>query len=242
MYQISQRIILLAVLALLFPGCATLENMGIEDILSDQTDGPLDEATVIAGLKEALKVGSANASGQTSAVDGFLGNELIRIGMPDQLDTAALTLQTLGLGFYVEELETAMNRAAEEASAEAKDVFWGAITSMTIADAFAILNGHETAATEYFHDRTQVQLRQRFQPIVERTTESVGLGRIYGQLTDRYDQIPLVSKPELVDLDVYVTEKALDGLFVVLAQEEQAIRQDPAARTTELLRRVFGNR
>lgn len=218
-------------------GCATLKDMDLEKIMQS---GALDENTVVAGLKEALRVGSTNATDQLSAENGFLGNDLLRIPLPGQLDPVASTMRSIGLGSYADELEVAMNRAAEEASGEVVDVFWGAIASMTIADAFGILEGGDNAATDYFRSRTEAQLRARFEPIVADKTESVGLGRLYGDLRSRYEQIPLVKKPKLTDLDAYVTDEALDGLFQVLAQEEQAIRQDPAARTNELLRKVFG--
>jgi hypothetical protein len=229
-----------ALAALMALGCASLQNTDLEGILGGDQGGELDETTVLAGLKEALRVGSDNTVAATSTVDGFLGNALIRIAMPEQLDGAASTLRSVGLGRYVDELETAMNRAAEQAAGEARGIFWNAITAMTIGDAFAILNGHDTAATEYFRARTETELRARFAPIVSEKTDAVGLGRLYGQLTDAYATLPLTSKPELVDLDAYVTDEALDGLFTVLAREEQAIRRDPAARTTALLRRVFG--
>lgn len=234
------RPLLAAIAVLALSGCATLKNVDVNDVLGT-AGGELDEATVVAGLKQALEVGSGNAVGTTSTVDGFLGNQLIRIAMPDQLQGAASTLRTVGLGAYVDELEVAMNRAAEQAAGEAREIFWDAITAMTIADAFAILRGPDTAATDYFRDRTEDQLRARFAPIVAEKTESVGLGQLYGQLADRYEALPLTGKPELVDLDAYVTERALDGLFTVLAEEEQAIRNDPLARTTDLLRRVFGS-
>lgn len=220
-------------LAALLAGCATLEQMGTGG-------GPLDEGTVVAGLKEALRVGSQRTTARTAAVDGFLGNDLIRIPLPRQLESAAATLRSVGLGSHVTELETAMNRAAEAAAGEAGPVLRDAITAMTIGDAFAILEGHETAATDYFRARTEDRLRSRFRPIVAAKTAEVGLGRIYDDLADRYDRIPLMGKPELVDLDAYVTDEALDGLFTVLGQEERTIREDPVARTTELLRRVFG--
>lgn len=221
-------------------GCASLQDADLSSILGAGTGGALDEATVLAGLKEALKVGSSNAAVSTSSVDGFLGNALIRIAVPGQLDSAASTLRSVGLGSYVDELEVAMNRAAEQASGEARTIFWDAVTSLTIGDAFGILNGHDTAATDYFRGRTETELRARFTPIVSEKTASVGLGRLYGQLADTYSGLPLTGKPEMVDLDAYVTEEALDGLFTVLAQEEQAIRNDPGAQTTDLLRRVFG--
>lgn len=231
---------ILAVLVLT-TGCATIQNTDFESIVGGTAGGELDEATVLAGLKDALKVGSQNAVTSTSTVDGFLGNAMIRIALPDQLDGPASTLRSVGLGSYVDELEVAMNRAAEQAAGEARSIFWDAITSMTINDAFAILRGNDTAATDYFRSHTEDQLRARFLPIVREKTASVGLGRLYGQLADTYEALPLTGKPELVDLDAYVTDQALDGLFTVLAEEEQAIRHDPAARTNDLLRKVFGS-
>ena len=111
---------------------------------------------------------------------------------------------------------------------------------MTIADAFGILNGHETAATEYFQERTRATLEARYQPIVQQKMQEVGLARLYQDMLDVYNTLPLVGQPELAPLDRYVTDQALSGLFTVLADEERKIREDPAARTTELLRRVFG--
>jgi hypothetical protein len=133
-----------------------------------------------------------------------------------------------------------MNRAAERASGEAIDVFWSAITEMSISDAFAILNGGETAATDYFRRTTTTSLAARFQPIVTAAMEEVGVYNIYNDLVATYNQLP-IDKPEAVDIDDYVTSRTIDGIFSVLEGEEKRIREDPAARTTELLRRVFGN-
>ncbi len=221
-------------------GCASLQE-SVGDILDTGSgDGELDESLVIDGIREALRVGTQNTVNSTSRLDGYLGNELIRIAMPEQLESMASTLRTVGLGAYVDELETGMNRAAELAAAEARDIFWNAIRDMTIADAFAILNGDDTAATEYFRRQTGDDLRERFHPIIEQKIEEIGLSRMYGRAADAYNSISFAGAPELVDLDEYVTDRALGGLFVVLAQEEQKIREDPAARTTELLRKVFG--
>ena len=233
-------LLLSAVVILASSGCATLqENMG--DIMYPGTgDDELDESVVIAGIREALKIGTQNTVNSTSRVDGYLGNELIRIVMPDQLESMVSTLRTVGLGAYVNDLETGMNRAAELAAAEARDIFWNAIKEMTVADAFGILKGDDTAATEYFRGQTGAALRERFHPIIERKMEEIGLSRMYGQAADAYNSISFTGAPELVDLDEYVTYKALDGLFTVLAQEEKKIREDPAARTTELLKKVFG--
>ena len=223
----------------LLAGCATLKDAHLEDILNTG-DGPLDEATVTAGLKEALRVGTERTTLSVGGVDGYLANALIRIAIPDDLRQVTDRMRQVGLGAYVDELEVGMNRAAEAAAGEARDVFWSAITSMTIADAFGILNGDDTAATEYFRERTAATLEARYRPIVRRKMETVGLARLYEDLLAAYDTIPLTSKPELEPLDRYVTDRALDGLFSVLATEERKIREDPAARTSELLRRVFG--
>lgn len=228
-------------LALLLSGCAAMQDGTLSGILESlDNTGALDEQTVVAGLKEALRVGTDRTVSTTSAKGGYLGNALIRIALPEQLDSAASTLRNAGLGSYVDELELGMNRAAELAAAEAADVFWTAITQMSVADAFSILNGHDTAATDYFHARTNTTLQQRFQPIVAGAMSEVGVANLYSRTLDIYNRIPLVEKPQVVDLEDYVTDRALFGLFTVLGQEEQKIRSDPVARTTDLLRRVFG--
>lgn len=231
------RIMMPVVVALALPGCLS-ESLGK---LINEGDGPLDEATVTAGLKEALRIGSERAVDTTSRVDGFWGNALIRIAMPEEFENAAHTLRRIGLGAQVDEFELKMNRAAELAAGEAKSVLWNAITNMTIGDAFGILGGGDTAATDYFRDKTSDRLHERFRPIVEGTMSEAGLYRIYNDLLDQYDALPLVSRPSF-DLDGYITERTLSGLFTILAREEARIREDPAARTTELLRRVFENR
>jgi len=223
-------------------GCATLqESMG--GILggSSSSSGSLDEPTVIAGIREALRVGTQNTVLSTSKVDGYLGNALIRIALPEQMTSVASALRTMGLGSQVDDLEVGMNRAAELAAAEAREIFWNAIAGMTVSDAFGILRGGNTAATDYFHERTSAALRTRFQPIVQQKIEEVGLSRIYSKVADTYNNLPLTGTQKMVDLNEYVTDKALGGLFTVLATEEQKIRQDPVARTTELLRKVFGS-
>jgi hypothetical protein len=202
-------------------------------------DAPLDESTVAAGLREALRVGTERAVALTSQTDGFWGNPSLRIPLPSALEPMADALRALGLGGQVDELELAMNRAAERASSQAIDVFWAAIAQMTLRDAFDILNGDDTAATEYFRARTSDTLSARFRPLVDERMQQVGVYRIYEPLQSRYAALPFVTKPAL-ELDAYVTDRALDGLFGMLAQEERRIREDPAARSSELLRRVFG--
>lgn len=225
-----------AVAALLVTGCISTGT--IDKMLGD--DGALDESTVAAGLKEALRIGTERATVSTSTLDGFYQNPLIRIALPEQYDGVAKTLRNFGMGSYVDDFERSMNRAAERASGEAVDVFWSAITQMSISDAFGILNGGETAATDYFRRTTTASLTARFQPIVVENMEKVGVYNIYNELVAKYNQLP-IDKPEAVDIDDYVTTRTVDGIFSVLEGEERRIREDPAARTTELLRKVFGN-
>jgi hypothetical protein len=222
-------------------GCAGVDSGALDAVLRAGRDAPLDAKTVAAGLREALRVGTDRTVASTSKIDGFLGNALIRIVMPEQFEPAAKTLRSLGLGKQVDEFEVGMNRAAERAAGEAREVFWNAVSQMTIEDAFGILNGGDNAATNYFRSRTEEVLRGRFKPIVMGKMSEVGLYRVYNGLTDYYNKLPMVTSPAL-DLDEYVTGHALNGLFTVLGQEEKQIRTDPLARTTELLRRVFGSR
>lgn len=235
-----ERLIQIIVL-LLVSGCAGFSSDSLDAIIRSGGEGPLDENTVAAGLREALRVGTQRSVETTSRLDGFLGNALIRIVVPEQFQKAANTLRDLGFGKKVDEFEVAMNRAAERAAGEATGVFWDAITGITIADAWAILNGGETAATEYFRANTEQTLRGKFKPVVQDKMSQVGLYTIYNELSDYYNKLPFVTKPAL-DLDEYVTERALDGLFTILGQEEKRIREDPLARTTRLLERVFGRK
>jgi hypothetical protein len=211
-------------------------SSAVGDLLASARSG---DSSAAAGLKEALEVGTRNAVERTSSADGYLGNPLIRIALPDSLQTMAKGLRAVGLGAQVDELEVGMNRAAERASGEAVDVFWQGIRKMTFSDAMGILNGGETAATEYFDRTTRDALRARFEPIVASKMNEVGLVRTYDDLAARYAALPFTEKPSL-DLRGYVTGKALDGLFTVLGEEERKIRTDPAARVTPLLKQVFG--
>lgn len=225
----------------LLAGCASVQDGTLSGILESlDNPGALDESTVAAGLKEALEVGTRRAVTTVSKPDGYLGDPLLRIALPDPLLGMASTLRDVGLGAQVDELEEGMNRAAERAAGEAVDVFRGAIRQMTVADAFSILNGPEDAATEYFRGRTSTTLQTRFEPIVSGAMDEVGVARVYADALELYDRIPLGEKPQPVNLQDYVTARALDGLFTTLAREEAKIRRDPLARTTDLLRRVFG--
>jgi hypothetical protein len=230
-------------LVLSMAGAAAAESPfdSLLDIFGGDVDatGVLDAETAADGLREALRVGTERATASTSTVDGFLGNELIRIALPEQMTTMTAALRAAGMGDQVDELDVAMNRAAEQAAGEARAVFWEQISSMTVNDALDIVNGSDTAATDYFRERTSDSLRARFQPIVAEKIQTVGLYQTYKPLADSFNAMPFVTTPA-VDLESYVTEGALDGLFTVLGEEEQKIREDPVARSTDLLRRVFG--
>jgi Protein of unknown function (DUF4197) len=223
---------------LLVPGCAELDPARIGSVLGNVGSERLDEETVARGLREALRIGTGRAVERTSRIDGFLADELIRIHLPEELQDMAAALRRIGFSRQVDELEVAMNRAAEKAAGEARVIFVDAVTGMSIADAFGILRGGDTAATDYLRERTADRLRQRFHPIVRDKMEDVGLYRSYNQLAEAYNALPFTRKPALL-LDDYLTEEALDGLFTTLGQEERRIREDPIARTTELLRKVF---
>lgn len=228
-------------LAALSFACSGIDPAVLETILGSPTtgaEGPLDEATVDRGLREALRLGTRRAIDRTSAFDGFLANELIRIYLPEDLQRMADTLRQIGFRRQVDQLEVTMNRAAERASGEAVDVFVDAITAMSLTDVFGILRGDETAATDYLYSRTHDSLRGRFEPIVETKMSEVGLYQQYNNLAATYNALPLGQKPA-VDLTDYITQEALDGLFEILGEEEQRIREDPIARTSELLRKVF---
>ncbi|MBW2542574.1 MAG: DUF4197 domain-containing protein [Deltaproteobacteria bacterium] len=207
--------------------------------MSDLLGAASGEGNVVSGLKQALEIGTRNAVDLTSRENGFLDNPLIRIELPGALDKMASGLRVVGFGAQVDELEVAMNRAAEQAAGEAAEVFWQGIRQMTFSDAVGILNGGDTAATDYFERTTRDTLRARFEPIVSRKMDEVGVVHSYDQLIGRYEAIPFTSKPSF-NLRSYVTEKSLDGLFHILGEEERKIRNDPAARVTPLLQQVFG--
>jgi len=199
----------------------------------------LSAATTASGLKDALRVATDQAVASTSKTGGFLDNPQIRIPLPGKLETMATALRAVGMGAQVDELEVAMNHAAEKAAGEATPVFTKALTDMSFKDASAILSGGDTAATKYFQRTTSADLKTRFRPIVDQAMEQVGVVKQYDALVSSYTSTPFTSAPKL-DLGGYVTDEALAGLFKVMGDEEKKIRKDPAARTTSLLKQVFG--
>lgn len=206
------------------------------------SSNPLSNEEVVAGLKQALQVGADRTVSKASAADGFWSDARIRIPFPAEAIKVKTTLTDLGMSKPIEDFEKTLNKAAETAAKEAVPVFVDAITSMTIADGFNLLRGGENAATNFLREKTSSALRARFMPIVERATSQVALTNQWQPLANAYNATTILTGGKAVDPDLngYVTTKAMDGLFVLLAEEEKRIRQDPLARTTDLLRRVFG--
>jgi len=228
-------LVLAAALLFAAPAGAQLEQvykkLGEKDELSQEK--------IASGLKEALQVGTENAVRSTGRLDGYFGNPKIKIPMPEKLQTMEKGLRAVGQGDQVDEFVLSMNRAAERAAPEAKAIFWDAIREMSFRDAEKILNGSDTAATEYFRRKTTERLATAFRPIVSDAMNQVGVTRQYKELVGRARSIPFL-KTEDLDIDDYVVRKGLDGLFYVLGEEERKIRREPAARVTDLLKDVFG--
>ena len=199
----------------------------------------LTSREAIAGLKAALEKGSRAAVASLGRADGFLGNPQVKIPLPESLERAERLLRRVGMGRYADELIVGMNRAAEAAVPEARAQLVDSIRKMSVQDAKGILTGGETAATEYFRRTTRPQLHARFLPIVEKATAQVDLARTYEQYAGKAAGLGLLSRED-ADLDGYVTAKALDGLYFMIAEEEKKIRKDPAAAGSAILKKVFG--
>ncbi len=200
---------------------------------------PLTTAEVGEGLKEALVNGISKGSDLVSQLDGYFKNPEIKIPFPPDVKKVEDKLRQVGLGDQVDKFVMTLNRGAEDAAKEAKPIFVSAIKSMTIQDAWAILRGEDNAASEYLKRTTSAQLTEKFKPVIQTSLNKVNATKYYGDLVSRYNKIPLVDKVN-PNLDDYATDKAIEGLFVMIAKEEKSIRKDPVARTTELLKKVFG--
>lgn len=207
---------------------------------TDVVASNLDTDTIISGLKEALDTGARLAIDNVSKTDGYLANELIRIAMPPELQQASDLMRKFGLSAQADQFEQSMNHAAEKAAPEATNIIVAAIKDMSIDDANSILQGNDDAATQYFKDKTSTQLSKLFHPTVTDALNQVGTTKYYNDLSMQVADIPIVGETINLDLPSYVTEQALTGLFAMIALEEKKIRDNPTARTTELLKQVFG--
>ncbi len=200
----------------------------------------LDDTTIAKGLKEALATGTSRAVKAVSQRDGYFGNEMIKILLPEKIRSTADLLGKFGFQQQVDDFVLSMNRAAEKAAPKATDHFVTALKAMTFEDARAILQGDSTSATQYFRKKTGDRIYADFKPVVVSQMKEVGVTRNYSQMKEKFETIPFAGAIGTFDLEHYVTSKAVDGLFSMLGEEEKKIRTDPAARGTELLKKVFG--
>ena len=192
-----------------------------------------------AALKAALEKGSVAAVAKLGKVDGFLGNPQVKIPLPDSAQRAEHAMRRLGMGKYADELVVTLNRAAEQAVPQARTVFVDSVKKMSVQDAKTIITGADTAGTEYFRRTTRTELHKRFLPIVEKSTAKVQLAQKYEQFADKAVVVGMLKKED-ADLDEYVTQKALDGLYVMMAEEEKKIRKDPVGTGSSIIKKVFG--
>ncbi len=236
-----KRIVLLIIIAIVFSAAAAqagfFDNL-LKGLGGAASQGP-DDSTVISGLKEALSIGTENAVRSVSQADGYFANEMIKILMPEKIQKVADVLKMVGYQKEVDDFVMSMNRAAEKAAPKASAFFVDAIKQMNFDDARKILNGGDTAATDFFKTKTSDKIYEAFKPLISTSMNDVGVTRSYKQMMGRYESLPFVDKQSL-DLDHYVTNKSLDGLFYMVGQEEKKIRTNPAARVTDLLKTVFG--
>ena len=234
------RFVIAIVTCFTFTACGQFTPTQIGQILGGG-NGALSTDEIVRGLKEALQVGISNGSAQASKVDGYFGNNLIKLAFPPDAQKVENTLRQIGLGGEVDKFVVTLNRAAEQAAIKAKPIFIKAITNMSISDAIGILKGQPNAATQYLRQTTYNELYSEFSPVMESSLGSTNATKYYTDLANSYNKIPLTSQKLNPDLKKYATDKAIDGLFTLVAQEEQKIRENPAARVSDLLKKVFAN-
>ena len=242
----KSRILILCISLLFVFSYGPQVDAGFQDWLKEATkklggEKGLSEDEVINGLKQALEVGTTNAVATVSRTDGYFKNPEIRIPLPENVLKAEKLLRAAGFGNQIDKFELSMNRAAERAAPEAKTIFLDAVKQISFTDARQILDGPDDAATQYFQDKTSGRLQEIFKPITHQAMSEVGVTSAYQSLDNKIKTIPFADQMSF-DLDQYVTDKALNGLYLTLAEEEKKIRQDPAARVTDLLKKVFGSK
>lgn len=207
--------------------------------ISTTTGGGLTQYEMTAGLREALSVGTKRSASQLSAADGFFKNAAIKILLPEEAKNIETTLRRVGMGSVVDKAILSMNRAAEDAAKGASNIFVNAISQMTINDAVGILRGGDFAATNYFKGKTTDALTTSFRPVIENALKNTNATKYWGDVISLYNQFS--KTPVNTDLSAFVTQKAMDGIFYQVGLEEQKIRRDPVARSTEILKKVFGS-
>lgn len=222
--------------AALLPSCELLNGLEPKTLLDQRL--PLTESEIAKGLKEALGLGIEDAVRQLSADGGYWNDPTVAIPWPEESQGVKEALQKVGFRNKVETFEKQMNDAASRASEEASSLFMDALSQMTVADARGILTGPENAATAYLRERTEGKLRVQFEPIVEQAMQQTGVLVVWETLAEKYNSLP-TGRPVPTNLVDYVTERAMDGIYVKVAEKERAIRTEPQARVTDLLKRVF---
>lgn len=206
---------------------------------TNSTTPSLTNEEIIKGLREALTVGTNSSTASASKADGYLKNARLFIPWPEEAKDMKEKLTKLGMKKQIADFETSLNRAAEEAAKKAAPVFIDAITKMSISDGMAILNGNDTAATNFLRKTSYAPLYDQFLPVVKEAIAKVNVTKYWNPLVTKYNKLPGVKKQN-PNLDDYVTKKAANGLFVLIADEEAKIRKDPMARVTDILKKVFG--
>ena len=232
----KRNIILSITLAVFLSSCANIKSL--EKAITAGASS-FTEQDAAGAIREALIQGTSNGVQTLSRQDGYFGNPAVKIPFPPEAVTIERSLRSLGMEKQVDQVVVSLNRAAENAAQEAKPIFIAAIKKMTIADAINIVRGNNDAATRYLERNTTKELNDKFQPVIKNSLDKVNATKYWSDVIKTYNSIPLVDKinPNLTE---YITEKALEGLFSMIAKEELSIRKDPAARTTELLKKVFG--
>jgi len=242
--------ILLAFASLFFFSCSSSGQINFNKALQDvntnvnqlgKGNKPLTNDEVVRGLKEALNVGTNNSTASASKVDGFYKNPLVFIPFPPEAAKIKSTVESLGMQKQVQDFEMSLNRAAEEAAKTAAPVFIDAIKAMSVQDGFTILKGADNAATDYLKNKTSADLTTKFTPIIRQAIQKVEVTKYWNPIITAYNKVPFVEKQN-PDLEKYVTARALEGLFKLIAGEEKKIRTDPMARVSDILKRVFGGK
>lgn len=234
-----KKVFVLPLLVLLL-SCTTLQQAAGSFPSTKTTPNAPSQSQVVEGLKQALTIGTQNSTSRLSAVDGFFADATIKILMPPEAKSVEKTLRTFGLGSLVDKTILSLNRAAEDAAKSATPIFVDAIKQMTITDALGILQGGDFAATNYFKDKTTASLAAAFSPVIAKSLDKTDATKYWNDMFTAYNKFSTKKVP--TDLNAYVTQKAIDGIFYEVGLEEQKIRKDPAARVTDLLQQVFGSK
>lgn len=240
-----KKFILPALSILMLMACTTQQiqqtaNAAKETMNGKPASNPLTNEEVISGLRDALTVGTNNSSAFASKLDGYYKNPALFIPFPPEAQKVKDWASKMGMNKQVDEFVMTLNRSAEEAAKDAAPIFVNAIKGMSIGDGFAILKGADNAATQYLKDKTTAELRLKFTPVVQNAINKVQVTKYWNPIITNYNKVPFVEKQN-PDLTAYVTDRAMEGLFKLIADEELKIRKDPAARVTDILKRVFGN-